>query len=423
MLPDALKEGDVTVQTTLDFTLQHAADKNVVKQAAAITQETRDTYGRVPAPAQGAYIALDPQSGDIRALVTGHRTQRGQFDRAIFAKRQPGSAFKPFVYATAMHFGWAPSTVVTDEPIEVDMGTTVWTPANYNDDYKGDVTLREALENSLNAATVKVSQRVGIRNVIQTARNNGITSQLQPVPSLALGAEEVTPVELVTAYAPFANGGLRVRPRLVSAILAPDGTMLKEMEPGPRVPAMDPRDAYEVNSMLRAVVDYGTGHALRDWGISGPVAGKTGTTNNGTDVWFVGFSPTLVAGVWFGYDTPRPIAENASGGRLAAPVWAEIYRTGWREQRGAGWVVPPGMVSAIIDPESGQLATDYCPRRVREWFKPDAVPQDPCSLHTADRVIADDSNGDANQQGQNDVDKIVQSLKRSLGKIFGRHHY
>jgi len=423
LMPDALKEGDVTVETTLDFTLQHSADKNVVRQAAAITQETRDTYGRVPAPAQGAYIALDPQTGDIRALVTGRRTQRGQFDRAIFAKRQPGSAFKPFVYATAMKLGWAPSTVVTDEPIEVDMGKTVWTPANYNDEYKGDVTLREALENSLNAATVIVSQRIGIQNVIQTAHANGIVSKLDPVPSLALGAEEVTPVELVTAYAPFANGGFRVRPRLVTRILAPDGTVLREMEPGPRVPSMDPRDAYEINSMLRAVVDFGTGRALRDWGISGPVAGKTGTTNNGTDVWFVGFSPSLVAGVWFGYDTPRPIAENASGGRLAAPVWAEIYRTGWREVRGAGWIVPPGMVSAVIDPQSGQLATEYCPRRVREWFKPSAVPQETCTLHTEDRVIADDSNGETNQQGQNDVDKIMQSLKRQLGRIFGKHRY
>jgi 1A family penicillin-binding protein len=423
MLPDALKEGDVTVETTLDFTLQHSADRNVVRQAAAITAETRDTYGRVAEPAQGAYIALDPETGDIRALVTGHRTQRGQFDRAVFAKRQPGSAFKPFVYATAMHAGWAPSTIVDDEPIEVDVGRDVWTPANYNDEYKGEVTLREALENSLNAATVIVSQRVGITNIINTAHNSGIASPLQPLPSLALGAEEVTPIELVSAYAPFANGGFRIRPRLVTRILAPDGTVLKEMESAPSIPVMDPRDAYEVNSMLRAVVDFGTGRALRDDGIAGPVAGKTGTTNNGTDVWFVGFSPTLVAGVWFGYDTPRPIAENASGGRLAAPTWAEIYRTGWREQRGNGFVVPPGMVSAIIDPESGQLATDYCPHRVREWFKPDAVPQDPCALHTADRVIANDASGDANPSTPNDVDKIMQSLKRSLGRIFGKHRY
>jgi membrane carboxypeptidase/penicillin-binding protein len=187
---------------------------------------------------------------------------------------------------------------------------------------------------------------------------------------------------------------------------------------------MDPRDAYQVTSMLRAVVDYGTGHAIRDEGITTPIAGKTGTTNNGTDVWFVGYSPTLVAGVWFGYDTPRPISTNAAGGRLAAPAWADIYRSGWREPRGSIWTVPQGMVSAIIDPETGQLATEYCPNRVREWFKPNEVPQEPCALHTESyrRVIAD-SNGDAVTIHSNDVDRILESVRRGLGRIFGGHRH
>jgi len=180
---------------------------------------------------------------------------------------------------------------------------------------------------------------------------------------------------------------------------------------------MDPRDAYEVTSMLRGVVDYGTGRALRDEGIKGPIAGKTGTTNNGTDVWFVGYSPTLVAGIWFGYDTPRPISTNAAGGRLAAPAWAQIYVAGWHEPRGSNWFVPPGMVSAVIDPETGQLATQWCPHRVTEWFKPGSVPPDSCALHTGpSRMIA----GDASIQ--NGVDRILQSLKNGLGRIFGRGH-
>ena len=422
VMPDVLKEGDVTIETTLDFTLQHAADRNVVRQAAAITRETRDAFGHVSEPAQGAYVALDPNTGDIRALVTGRRTQRGQFDRAISAHRQPGSAFKPFVYAAAMRAGWAPSTLVDDEPIEVEIGRTVWTPANYNDDYHGTVTMRQALIASANAATVRVSRTIGEPTIITAARNNGITSHLDPVPSIALGAEEVTPLELVAAYAPFGNGGFRVRPRLVTRILAPDGTVLREFESA-KAPAMDPRDAYEITSMLRGVVDYGTGRAIRDAGISSPIAGKTGTTNNGTDVWFVGFSPTLVAGIWFGYDTPRPISSNAAGGRLAAPAWAEIYRTGWREPRGGNWTVPPGMVPALIDPETGQLATEWCPHRVREWFKPNSVPQEPCALHTepSSRVIADEAPGDTNQPSRSDVDRILQSLKKGLGRIFGRH--
>lgn len=423
VLPDILKEGDVTVETTLDFTLQRAADRVVVRQATAITRETQANYGRVPEAAQGAFVALDPMTGDIRALVTGRRTQRGQFNRAMSARRQPGSAFKPFVYAAAIHAGYAPSTMVDDEPIEVDMGRDIWVPANYNDEYRGTVTMRQALIASANAATVIVSQKIGPAQVITAARNNGINSPLQPVPSIALGALEVTPLELVAAYAPFGNGGYRVRPRLVTRILAPDGTVLREFE-NLRTPAMNPQDAYEMTSMLRGVVDYGTGRAIRDAGIKSPIAGKTGTTNNGTDVWFVGFSPTIVAGVWFGYDTPRSISYNAAGGRLAAPAWAEIYRTGWREPRGSNWDVPPGMVPADIDPETGQLATDWCPGHVTEYFKVGSAPRETCQLHNeyTERVIAAEAEVEEVRRRQNEVDRILQGLKKGLGRIFGKGH-
>lgn len=425
VLPDVLKDGDVTVMTTLDYTLQHAADKVVIRQAIAITRETQASYGRTPEVAQGAFVAMDPQTGDIRAMVTGRRTARGQFNHAVSAKRQPGSAFKPFVYAAAIHAGLAPSTLVDDEPIEVDMGRDVWIPANYNDNYAGTVTMRQALIASANAATVIISQKVGPQQVITAAHNNGITSALQPVPSIALGALEVSPLELVTAYAPFGNGGYRVKPRLVTKILAPDGTVLREFE-GARAPAMDPQDAYEMTSMLRGVVDFGTGRAIRDAGIRVPIAGKTGTTNNGADVWFVGYSPTLVAGIWFGYDTPRPIAYNASGGRLAAPAWAEIFRTGWREPAGSNWDVPLGMVPAIIDPETGQLASEWCPQRVKEYFKANSVPREECQLHNewSNRVIAEESDPRESRpeakRGQNEVEKIFDGLKKGLGKIFGR---
>ena len=426
VLPDVLKDGDVTVLTTLDYGLQKAADKIVIRQAVAITRETQSSYGRTPEIAQGAYVALDPQSGDIRAMVTGRRTQRRQFNHATSAKRQPGSAFKPFVYAAAVAAGYPPSAIVDDEPIEVDMGRDVWTPANYNDEYHGQITMREALIASANAATVIVSQKVGTQHVVTAAHNNGITSTLQNVPSIALGALEVTPLELVASYAPFGNGGYRVRPRLITKIIAPDGTVLREFE-NVKLPAMNPQDAYEITSMLRGVVDFGTGRAIRDYGITVPIAGKTGTTNSGADVWFVGFSPTLVAGVWFGYDTPRPISYNASGGRLAAPAWAEIFRTGWREPKGSNWDVPAGMVPAIIDPESGLLATDFCPNRVREYFKPNSVPEEACNLHNewTQRVITEspDANapsGAAEAKRKNDVDRILDGLKKGLGRIFGR---
>jgi penicillin-binding protein 1A len=303
---------------------------------------------------------------------------------------------------------------VDDEPVEVMVGNTPWLPANYDDNYQGTTTVRRALMFSANAATVRISRVIGEQRVIQAARNNGITSDLKPVPAIALGALEVTPLELVTAYAPFANGGVRVRPRLVTRIEAPDGKVLWSQEVE-RSPAMDPRDAYELTSMLRAVVDYGTGKVIRDYGITAPVAGKTGTTNNGADVWFIGYTPTLVAGVWFGYDTPRQIAENAAGGRFAAPAWADFYKTGWRERTGVEWTPPNGMVSAIIDPESGQLATEWCPRRVREWFKPGTQPNAPCELHTepAPQIIADD-NGNVAVPDPDWLGQLGKRLKRIL---------
>ncbi|HMC56864.1 MAG TPA: PBP1A family penicillin-binding protein [Gemmatimonadaceae bacterium] len=410
VLPDALQEGDVIIHTTIDARTQNAADKVIARHAASIQNEGWGNSERL----QGALVAIDPQTGDIRALVGGRRSPRGGFIRAIHAKRQPGSAFKPFVYAAALASGISPATLVDDEPVEVMIGNTPWIPANYDDNYQGTTTVRRALMFSANAATVRISRVVGEQRVIQAARNNGITSDLKPVPSIALGALEVTPLELVTAYAPFANGGVRVRPRLVTRIEAPDGKVLWSQEVE-RVPAMDPRDAYELTSMLRAVVDYGTGKVIRDYGITAPVAGKTGTTNNGADVWFIGYTPTLVAGVWFGYDTPRQIAENAAGGRFAAPAWAEFYKTGWRERSGVEWMPPNGMVSAIIDPETGQLATEWCPRRVREWFKPGTQPNAPCDLHTepAPQVIADD-NGNVVVPDQDWLGQLGKRLKRIL---------
>jgi penicillin-binding protein 1A len=266
---------------------------------------------------------------------------------------------------------------------------------------------------SANAATVRVSRAVGERNVIAAARRNGITSPLSPVPSIALGAEGVTPVELVAAYAPFANGGMRVVPRLVTRIEAPDGTLLWSSE-HQRAAAMDAKDAFEITQMLQGVVNYGTGKVVRSMGVTGPVAGKTGTTNDGNDVWFVGYTPTLVAGIWFGYDTPRQITYNPSGGRLAAPAWADFYLAGWREPRGSAFAVPPGMEQVEVDPESGELATDWCPRRVKQWFRVGLAPQEQCHLHAAppESQIATDEN-----ESRNDP---IKAVGRGIGSILRR---
>ncbi|MEO8227355.1 MAG: PBP1A family penicillin-binding protein [Gemmatimonadota bacterium] len=368
--------GDVIVRTTLDGRAQRAAEVAVRTQAAAIGRA--NGAGGV----EGAMVALDPRNGEIRALVGARQYTRRGFNRALSARRQPGSAFKPFVYAAALARGVSPAEVLDDSPVEVEQDGEIWAPANFGDEYGGPLTLRRALMRSANAATVRLALSIGPARVTDLARRAGIASPMQPVPSVALGSLEVTPLELVTAYAPFANGGFRVRPSLVRRIETTDGRVLwrAKRDSLPRV--LDAREAFELTSMLRSVVDGGTGHAIRELGVRGPVAGKTGTTNDGNDVWFVGYTPTVVAGVWFGYDIPRSLGYGASGGRLAAPAWAAFYLKGWREGLGADWPIPEGMVSEMIDATNGELANEWCPVTQREWFRAGSEPKRVCREHS-----------------------------------------
>lgn len=395
---DAHELGDVTVYTTIDARAQRAAEKAVSVRAAAIDRSTESEDG---VGVQGALVALDPRTGDIRALVGGRRNERGGFNRAISALRQPGSAFKPFVYAAALGVGYTPASVVADEPVSVPQEGGVWTPANYGGEYTGTITMRSALAHSSNVAAVRFSRAVGEARVVRRAHANGITSPLAAVPSIALGALEVTPLELVTAYAPFANGGYRVHPRLVRRIEAGDGSVIWANDVAPRDSVLDPRDAFQLTSMLQSVVDEGTGRAVRALGARGPIAGKTGTTNDGTDAWFVGYTPSLVAGVWFGYDTPHSMGPAATGGRLAAPAWADFYVHGWPQgERDEPWRPPPGLVSRLIDAGNGQLAGEWCPTTRLEWFRAGTEPTRYCEEH-ATPPDSEDSFGD----------KIVELLK------------
>ncbi|HUF29384.1 MAG TPA: PBP1A family penicillin-binding protein [Gemmatimonadaceae bacterium] len=379
---DILERGDVRVYTTIDPRAQSAAERAVRRQAARIQREANSWHGKSADTVEGALVALDPRNGAIRAVVGGREGIRGGFNRAFAARRQPGSAFKPFVYAAALESGLGPATYVDDEPISVAQQGRVWTPANYGGEYQGRTTLRRALMRSANAATVRVSRTVGEGRVVALARSAGIRSPLAALPSIALGAMEVTPLELVSAYAPFANGGLRVQPFIVRRIEDSDGVVLWEADSATLVRVMSAADAYQLTSMLRGAVDYGTGNAVRAYGARGPIAGKTGTTNNNADVWFVGYTPTLVAGVWFGYDAPRALSGNASGGRLAAPAWSDFYVNGWRERgNAAAWDPPPGMVSAVIDAQTGELATEWCEHTMVEWFEPGMEPTNYCRSH------------------------------------------
>ncbi|HYC33577.1 MAG TPA: PBP1A family penicillin-binding protein [Gemmatimonadales bacterium] len=381
---DASGLGDLVVHTTLDAGAQRAAVRAVADRAAAIERAAGARYRRDGEALEGALVALDPRNGEIRALVGARRLVRQGFNRALDARRQPGSAFKPFVYAAALEDGISPATVLDDSPVAVSDGRRVWRPVNFGGSYAGPLTLRRALMRSANAATVRLSQRIGARRVVSLARRAGIRSPLDPVPATALGALEVTPLELTAAYASFGNGGLRVTPTLVRTIETPDGTVLWRSPTEKPARVLGQAEAYQLTSMLESVVDGGTGSIVRELGVSGPVAGKTGTTNNGADVWFVGYTPSIVATVWFGYDTPRPISGNASGGRLAAPAWAAFYRNGWRERPGReGWSAPRDLVRRTIDAFNGDLANEWCPTTQREWFKSGTEPTRHCREHKA----------------------------------------
>lgn len=361
--------GEITVHTTFDVGAQRAAERAVRDRAAAIGRGV-----------EGAMIALDPANGDVLAMVGGVGPARGSFNRVFLAHRQPGSAFKPFVYAAALESGLTPATLVDDEPIQIVDAGRVWRPEN-SGSYLGTITLRTALAHSANAATVRVSQHLGIDRVVAMARRMGISSPLKPLPSLALGAAEVTPAELVSGYAPFANGGWKVEPSYVVSIDVGGKTVYQAERKAP-TRVLDSVTAYLVTSMLRSVVDEGTGYYLRNLGVYGPVAGKTGTTNNGADVWFVGYTPTVLAGFWFGYDTPRSLGGGASGGRLAAPAWASFYRRGWEEhESGEEWPMPDGVVEEQIDGETGLLAGDYCPTVRTEYFRDGTQPTEYCQVH------------------------------------------
>ena len=357
---DAATAGDLVVHSTLDAEAQRAAEGAIRIQGAAIQRQASRSGSK--AEIEGAMVALDPRTGEIRALVGGRRSVRRGFNRALAARRQPGSAFKPFVYAAALSAGYSPTTILDDSPVEVEDVGRIWRPENFGGEYGGPLTLRRALMRSANAATVRLSQAVGEKRVAALAQRSGIQSRMSPVPALALGAFEVTPLELVAAYAPFANGGARVQPYIVSRIEAADGTVLWQPSPPQAEQVLGRPEAFQITSMLQSVVDGGTGRVLRRMGVRGPVAGKTGTTNNGADVWFIGYTPTLVAGFWFGYDSPRPISSNASGGRLAAPAWATFYLNGWRERSPTGsWRPPGGLVERTIDASNGDLANEWCP--------------------------------------------------------------
>jgi penicillin-binding protein 1B len=381
---DVREQTGASVFTTLDLALQRFAEAALVRGLDHL--ETRFPRLRRSDPGrrlQAALVALDPATGEVRALVGGRDYQASQFNRATLARRQPGSAFKPFVYLTALRprdgaVALTAASLVDDAPITVPVGRDRWTPRNYQDRYEGRVTVRRALEQSLNSASVRVAESAGLARVVETARALGFTGQLSAVPALALGVFEATPLELARAYVPLVNGGVRPNgPMTIRTVRDRDGAI----EPtGGReaVAVISPAEAYLVTSLLQGVMRAGTGAPARGLGVTGAVAGKTGTTNDGRDAWFVGYAPGLLAVVWVGFDGGE--AHGLSGGEAALPIWADFMRQAMEAYPQPAFAVPAGISFADVDPTTGGLANRYCPVVVRETFLAGTEPE-VCAEH------------------------------------------
>ncbi len=354
----------------------HPGDVVLVRNLAEAGAPTRWSYRQVP-EIQGGFMAMDTQTGRVLAMQGGFSYQSSVFNRATQAQRQPGSSFKPFVYAAALDNGYSPATIVLDAPIEIATGAGIWRPENSNEKYYGPVPIRTGLEQSRNLMTVRIAQDVGIDTVARYAHDFGIYDNMPKLLSYSLGAGETTLFKMVTAYAEIANGGLRVEPTLVDRVQDRYGetiyrhdqrecdscradSLSAATQPFVRTDAqriMDPITAYQITSMLQGAVSRGTSaNTVGKMNLN--LAGKTGTTNEAKDVWFIGYSPRLVAGCYMGYDTPRPMGESAFGGTLCAPIFVEFMKTAMAGQGPVAWETPPGGHFIKIDRRTGQRLAD-----------------------------------------------------------------
>jgi penicillin-binding protein 1B len=378
------------IYTTLDPDLQRAASAAIAVGMQGVDKLLARRYaawkkkGEANPQVQVALVALDPRTGEIRALIGGRNYGESQLNRAL-AHRQPGSVFKPFVYAAAFDNAAqglqpvvTPVTTVDDIPTTFDFDGKEYTPDNYGEEFYGTVTVGDALIHSLNVATVKVAELIGYQRVVDVARQMGLGSNIQATPAVALGAYEMTPIDVAAGYTPFATNGFRAEPLFLRSVVAADGSTEETKSPSTRA-VLDPRVAYLVTSLMQEVINRGTGASVRGLGFTAPAAGKTGTSRDG---WFAGFTSNLLCVIWIGFDDNRDL--GLSGSQSAAPVWAEFMKRAVdlpRYHNTQDFDPPPGLVEETIDPRSGELATASCPDRVNEYFIAGSEPTQYCELH------------------------------------------
>jgi penicillin-binding protein 1B len=398
---DLLSE-NFRVYTTLDPALQRAAGAAIevgMKNVDTLLTKKYDRWRKEQAKkgsneaipqAQAALVALDPRTGEIKAVVGGRDYGQSQLNHAL-AHRQPGSVFKPFVYAAAFDNAVdgvqpivTPATTIDDEPTTFEYDGVDYTPNNFGEKFMGRVTARDALTNSLNVATIKVAELIGYGRVVQIARQMGLGNNIRATPAVALGAYEMTPVDVAAGYTTFANIGTRAEPQFIRNIIGADGEILEKVTPQTRT-ALDPRVAYLVTSVLKDVLNHGTGAGVRARGFTLPAAGKTGTSR---DAWFAGFTSNLVCVVWIGFDDNRDL--GLSGPVAAAPIWADFmnHATALPIYRDVKDFDPPdGIQSVLIDPESLQLATSNCPTTRQEVYIAGSAPTQFCEIHGSHNVF------------------------------------
>jgi len=374
----SLYQDGLQVTTTLDMRMQAAAEKAVAEGLAVINEQEKKAGVRHDgALAQAGLVAIEVSSGDVLAMVGGADFNTSEFNHATQALRQPGSAFKPFIYLAALEKGYHPASVVVDSPVSFPRTDSpgFWKPRNYSNKFYGPVTLRKALENSLNVSTVKLLHDIGEGPVINVARRLGVEAPLPADLSLALGSAEMTLMELTAAYATLANKGLYTSPSIIKSVVDSEGAILDTAPP--RVTeAVRPEVAYVLSNMLKGVVENGTGQRAQIPGRH--IAGKTGTTNDNRDAWFIGYTADIAVGVWVGFDDNRSLSSRQTGGRAAAPIWAAFMKEALRGIPSRDFPPPVAVVARLIDRETGLLANQWCQDSVTELFVAGMEPKESC---------------------------------------------
>ena len=372
--PQIIDQGGLEVTAALDLNLQKLAEKSL-----------REGVRKINPQLQGALVCLETTTGDLLAVVGGVDNKQDSYNRAMIARRQPGSSMKPLIYAAALEKGITAGSLWDDTPVAYDRGSNEpWKPQNYGGERLGEVSLRQALVHSNNVIAVKLLENIGVPYAVDYAGKMGLTLHNRNDLSLALGTEEVTLHDLVLAYSSLANGGDKPVSRIILRIFERNRRLWTE-NPSAFAPAISPAAAFITTRMLQDVLVSGTARSLKKFSQERPAAGKTGTTNDYRDAWFIGYTPKVVTGVWVGYDKPRPGGKGFTGGAVAAPIWERFMRPALKGEPAPDFPKPETVLSVVIDPVTGYLATPECPQRREEFYLTGTQPTGYCPKHGGEK--------------------------------------